>query len=202
MVRKHPILKGVGALGVRSAEALEPSARRASVGHHRDPRAPGRDHALPGQPPAHPPPGSATQHREGRGPSGGLDVDRRWLRRRVAPGARSVEAAGPEHDAVEAPVGGDHAPEVSDRLPMGAGLRPVRRGGGCVAGAVEEAAYRARLNAAGFEAIEIEPTRVYQVEDARQFLTAKGIDLDAIAPLVDGKVMSAFVRARKPGATN
>jgi arsenite methyltransferase len=69
---------------------------------------------------------------------------------------------------------------------------------GCVAGALEESDYRAKLDAAGFEAIEIEPTRVYQVEDARQFLTAKGIDVDAIAPLIDGKVMSAFVRARKP----
>jgi arsenite methyltransferase len=69
---------------------------------------------------------------------------------------------------------------------------------GCVAGALEESDYRAKLDAAGFEAIEIEPTRVYKVDDARQFLTAKGIDVDAIAPLVDGKVMSAFVRARKP----
>jgi SAM-dependent methyltransferase len=69
---------------------------------------------------------------------------------------------------------------------------------GCVAGALEESDYRAKLEAAGFEAIEIEPTRVYKVDDARQFLTAKGIDVDAIAPLVDGKVMSAFVRARKP----
>ena len=69
---------------------------------------------------------------------------------------------------------------------------------GCVAGALEESDYRAKLNAAGFEAIEIEPTRVYQVEDARQFLAAKGIDVEAIAPLVDGKVMSAFIRARKP----
>jgi arsenite methyltransferase len=69
---------------------------------------------------------------------------------------------------------------------------------GCVAGALEESDYRAKLDAAGFEAIEVEPTRVYKADDARQFLTAKGIDLDAIAPLVDGKVMSAFVRARKP----
>jgi SAM-dependent methyltransferase len=71
---------------------------------------------------------------------------------------------------------------------------------GCVAGALEESDYRARLGAAGFEAVEIEPTRVYRVDDARQFLAAKGVDVDAIAPLVDGKVMSAFVRARKPRA--
>ncbi len=69
---------------------------------------------------------------------------------------------------------------------------------GCVAGALEESDYRAKLGAAGFEAIEIEPTRVYRAEDARQFLATKGVDVDAIAPLVDGKVMSAFVRARKP----
>jgi arsenite methyltransferase len=73
---------------------------------------------------------------------------------------------------------------------------------GCVAGALEESDYRAKLAAAGFEAIDVEPTRVYKADDARQFLTAKGIDVDAIAPLVDGKVMSAFVRARKPRATN
>jgi len=70
---------------------------------------------------------------------------------------------------------------------------------GCVAGALEESEYREKLSAAGFDAIEIEPTRVYRIDDARQFLTAKGIDVDAIAPLVEGKVMSAFVRARKPG---
>jgi arsenite methyltransferase len=72
---------------------------------------------------------------------------------------------------------------------------------GCVAGALEESEYRAKLDAAGFESVEIEPTRIYQVEDARQFLSAKGIDVDAIASLLDGKVMSAFIRARKPGAT-
>ncbi len=69
---------------------------------------------------------------------------------------------------------------------------------GCVAGALEESAYHSKLAAAGFENIEIEPTRIYRAEDARQFLTANGIDADAIAPLVDGKFMSAFVRAHKP----
>ncbi len=69
---------------------------------------------------------------------------------------------------------------------------------GCVAGALEEADYLTKLAAAGFESIAIEPTRIYHVEDARVFLEAKGIDVDAIAPLLDGKVMSAFVRARKP----
>ena len=57
------------------------------------------------------------------------------------------------------------------------------------------------LTAAGFESVEIEPTRVYNVEDARAFLTSQGVDVDAIAPQVEGKFMSAFVRARKPQAT-
>lgn len=71
---------------------------------------------------------------------------------------------------------------------------------GCVAGAMDESDYRAKLAAAGFNDIEIEPTRVYSIEDARQFLTAKGIDVDAIAPQVEGKFASAFIRARKPAA--
>ena len=70
---------------------------------------------------------------------------------------------------------------------------------GCVAGALELSEYRIKLAAAGFEAIDIDPTRVYKAEDARQFLAGEGIDADAIAPLVDGKFMSAFVRAKKPG---
>jgi ubiquinone/menaquinone biosynthesis C-methylase UbiE len=69
---------------------------------------------------------------------------------------------------------------------------------GCVAGALEESEYRAKLASAGFEKIEIESTRVYRVEDAREFLSGQNIDVDAIAPLVDGKIMSAFVRAVKP----
>jgi arsenite methyltransferase len=70
---------------------------------------------------------------------------------------------------------------------------------GCIAGALDEGDYRARLAAAGFEQIGIEPTRVYHIEDARAFLTEKGIDVDTIAAQVDGKFMSAFVRATKPG---
>ena len=69
---------------------------------------------------------------------------------------------------------------------------------GCIAGALEEQEYRAKLLRAGFADVELEPTRVYRVEDARKFLTQAGINADAIAPLVDGKFMSAFVRARKP----
>ena len=72
---------------------------------------------------------------------------------------------------------------------------------GCVAGALEENEYRAKLASAGFEKIEIEPTRLYRVEDAREFLSGQNIDVDAIAPQVDGKVMSAFVRAVKPKQT-
>ena len=69
---------------------------------------------------------------------------------------------------------------------------------GCIAGALRDSDYRAKLAAAGFEGIGIEPTRVYDVEDARQFLAAQGIDVDAIAPQIAGKFMSAFIRARKP----
>ncbi len=69
---------------------------------------------------------------------------------------------------------------------------------GCVAGALEESQYREKLAKAGFEAIDLEPTRIYRAEDAREFLTGAGLDLEAIAPHVDGKFMSAFVRARKP----
>jgi arsenite methyltransferase len=69
---------------------------------------------------------------------------------------------------------------------------------GCVAGALEENGYRSKLAAAGFEKIEIEPTRIYRIDDAREFLSGQNIDVDAIAPQVDGKFMSAFVRAVKP----
>ncbi len=69
---------------------------------------------------------------------------------------------------------------------------------GCIAGALEENDYRGKLSAAGFEQIEIEPTRIYRIEDAREFLSSSGIDVDAIAAQVDEKFMSAFVRAVKP----
>jgi len=69
---------------------------------------------------------------------------------------------------------------------------------GCVAGALEENEYREKLTKAGFEAIGVEPTRVYRIEDARDFFAGSGIDIDAIAPQVEGKFMSAFVRAIKP----
>jgi arsenite methyltransferase len=71
---------------------------------------------------------------------------------------------------------------------------------GCIAGALEEVEYRSKLTAAGFEQIEVEPTRVYRIDDAREFLSGHGVNVDAIAPQVDGKFMSAFVRAVKPQA--
>jgi SAM-dependent methyltransferase len=71
---------------------------------------------------------------------------------------------------------------------------------GCVAGALEEQEYRDKLGKAGFEGIDVEPTRVYRVEDAREFLAKSGMDTDAIVAQVDGKFMSAFIRARKPAA--
>ncbi len=69
---------------------------------------------------------------------------------------------------------------------------------GCVAGALDESDYRAKLEKAGFQAIDVEPTRIYRAEDAREFLAGAGLDADALASEVDGKFMSAFVRARKP----
>ena len=91
---------------------------------------------------------------------------------------------------------------VSDVVTHGEMLPEIRESVllwvGCVAGALEENEYRAKLASTGFEAIEIEPTRIYRIEDAREFLSVQQIDVDAIAPQVDGKFMSAFVRAVKP----
>jgi len=74
---------------------------------------------------------------------------------------------------------------------------------GCIAGALDQTEYRDKLAAAGFEQIDIEPTRIYRAEDARDILTANGLDVNTIATDVDGKFFSAFVRAVKPtiGAT-
>jgi arsenite methyltransferase len=71
---------------------------------------------------------------------------------------------------------------------------------GCIAGALEDREYDAKLRAAGFAEVEVEPWRVYNVEDARTFLTEAGLDVDRLAPDVDGRFASAFVRARKPEA--
>ena len=70
---------------------------------------------------------------------------------------------------------------------------------GCVAGALDESEYRNKLAQAGFQEIDLVPTRVYRMEDARELLAGSGLNLDAVAPQVDGKFISAFVRARKPG---
>jgi arsenite methyltransferase len=91
---------------------------------------------------------------------------------------------------------------VSDVVTRGAIPEAVRRNmllwAGCVAGALDENDYQVKLAIAGFEAIGIEPTRVYDVEDAREFLTSQSVDVDAIAAEVGGRFMSAFVRAKKP----
>jgi arsenite methyltransferase len=69
---------------------------------------------------------------------------------------------------------------------------------GCVAGALEENEYRANLGAAGFEAITIAPARIYRAEDARAFLESSGLDPEKIGVELEGKFMSASIRARKP----
>jgi hypothetical protein len=71
---------------------------------------------------------------------------------------------------------------------------------GCVAGALRDDEYASKLKTAGFEAVDVETWRVYQLEDARGFLAESGIDVDRLAPEVDGKVASAFIRARRPEA--
>ena len=91
---------------------------------------------------------------------------------------------------------------VSDVVTRGEILPEIRKSVllwvGCIAGALDEAEYRGKLNAAGFQDVDVEPTRIYRAADAREFLATEGIDADAIAPQVDGKFMSAFVRAVKP----
>jgi arsenite methyltransferase len=91
---------------------------------------------------------------------------------------------------------------VSDVVTRGAMLPQIRERVllwvGCIAGALEEDEYISKLKAVGFENVNLEPTRIYRSEDARAFLSGQGIDVDAIAPQIDGKFMSAFVRATKP----
>jgi SAM-dependent methyltransferase len=69
---------------------------------------------------------------------------------------------------------------------------------GCIAGALEEQEFLGLLGSVGFRDASIEPTRIYRVEDAKAFLEGAGLDVAAIAPQVDGRVMGAFVRATKP----
>jgi 2-polyprenyl-3-methyl-5-hydroxy-6-metoxy-1,4-benzoquinol methylase len=91
---------------------------------------------------------------------------------------------------------------VSDVVTRGAVPDDVRQNMllwvGCIAGALDDHQYVAKLAKAGFDGIDIEPTRVYNIEDARTFLTGQGVDVDAIAPMVESKFMSAFIRAVKP----
>jgi arsenite methyltransferase len=91
---------------------------------------------------------------------------------------------------------------VSDVVTRGEILPEIRKSVllwvGCIAGALDEADYRSKLAAAGFEQVDVEPTRIYRVDDAREFLAGQGLDVDAIAPQVDGKFLSAFIRAVKP----
>lgn len=86
-------------------------------------------------------------------------------------------------------VRGEAPPELRRSLELWAG---------CIAGALEEGEYKTQLAQAGFDEIEIEPFRVYRAADARQFLDAAGLDAGALAAAIDGRVMSAFIRARKP----
>ncbi len=86
-------------------------------------------------------------------------------------------------------VRGDVPPEVRRSMELWVG---------CIAGALRDSDYIAKLTHAGFASIDIEPTRVYSIDDARQFLTGEGIDADAMAPQVEGKFISAFIRATKP----
>jgi SAM-dependent methyltransferase len=93
---------------------------------------------------------------------------------------------------------------VSDVVVRGVVPTDVRRSMelwvGCIAGALEEQDYAAKLRAAGFNDVEVEPWRVYNVEDARSFLTDSGLDVDALAPQVQGMFASSFIRATKPAA--
>ncbi len=84
---------------------------------------------------------------------------------------------------------GDVPPEVRQNMLLWVG---------CIAGALQDSEYVAKLAKSGFDNINIEPTRVYSIEDARTFLSAQGIDVDAMASAVEGKFMSAFIRAIKP----
>ena len=95
---------------------------------------------------------------------------------------------------------------VSDVVTRGSILPEVRRSVlawvGCVAGALDELDYRAKLSAAGFTGIDIEPTRIYTADDARDFMTANGLNTSTVADAMNGKFLSAFIRARKPPAAS
>jgi len=95
---------------------------------------------------------------------------------------------------------------VSDVIVRGEVPAEVRRNMelwvGCIAGALDDDEYAAKLRAAGFSNVDLEPWRVYRVEDARAFLADSGVDVDRIAPQVEGRFASAFIRAQKPEAAS
>lgn len=95
---------------------------------------------------------------------------------------------------------------VSDVVTRGEMLPEIRKSVllwvGCIAGALEENEYLSKLTGAGFAEAVVEPTRIYHVEDAREFLSGQGFNVDALAPQVDGKFFSAFIRAVKPVSEN
>jgi arsenite methyltransferase len=95
---------------------------------------------------------------------------------------------------------------VSDVVTRGEMLPEIRKSVllwvGCIAGALEENEYRTKLLSVGFENVEIEPTRIYELKDAREFLSGEGVDVDALAGQVEGKFMGAFIRAVKPSHSN
>ena len=95
---------------------------------------------------------------------------------------------------------------VSDVVVRGEVPADVRRGMelwvGCIAGALEDREYETKLRAAGFEHVEVEPWRVYRVDDARAFLAESGVDVERLAPEIDGRFASAFIRATKPAAAS
>jgi len=95
---------------------------------------------------------------------------------------------------------------VSDVVTRGEMLPEIRKSVllwvGCIAGALEENEYLSKLTGAGFAEAEVEPTRIYHVKDAREFLSGQGFNVDALAPQVDGKFFSAFIRAVKPVSEN
>jgi SAM-dependent methyltransferase len=95
---------------------------------------------------------------------------------------------------------------VSDVVVRGAVPADIRRSMelwvGCIAGALEESEYASKLRAAGFEDVEVDAWRIYEIEDARAFLAEGGLDVDRLAPDVEGRFASAFIRARKPAAAS
>lgn len=95
---------------------------------------------------------------------------------------------------------------VSDVVVRGEVPEAVRRNVelwvGCVAGALDESDYRAQLESAGFADVEIDPWRVYNIKDAREFLTNAGVDADTVAATAEGKFASAFIRAIRPAAAS